>query len=218
MLDKYKLVGPAYDALSKAYSGDAIHRCKLAMLRADTLGPESNVLFAGAGLGKDAIHAATLGAHVTVVDISPTMLSRLEKNVAKHPQAQDLKVDTFLGDILKFENFGHYDVVVANFFLNVFDREKMTILLQHLSRHCKRGGAMIIGDFKPGQGNAFKQSFRNLYWYAAASAFFLAAGNAIHQIYDYAPMLEKLGFEIAEQQDIELLGMDIYYALRAIRQ
>lgn len=218
MLDKYKLVGPAYDALSKAYSGNAIHNCKLAMLRQDTLGPESNVLIAGAGLGKDAIHAASLGAQVTVVDISPTMLSRLQKNLANHTNAAELNIDTILGDILKFEDFGNYDVVVANFFLNVFDRDKMTLLLQHLARHCKPGGTMVIGDFKPGQGNLLKQGFQNLYWYAAASAFFLAAGNAVHRIYDYAPMLEKLGFDIVEQQDFEVLGVDMYSALRAIRQ
>lgn len=215
MLDKYKLVGPAYDWLGAAYSGNAIHHCKLAMLRPDTLNSESKVLFAGAGHGKDALEAARMGAQVTVVEISPTMLKKLERTLSQESPDASAKVDVILGDILKHENFAAYDMVVANFFLNVFDRSTMQVLLKHLCKLCKPGGEMVIGDFLPSQGNLLKQSIQNAYWYAATSAFFVAAGNAIHQLYDYRPLLEKLDFEVVEDQAFKVLGVAMFQSLRA---
>ena len=79
MRDKYKLVGPIYDWLSAFYSGKSIHRCKIAML--DRLRPGDRVLFAGVGHGRDAVHAARLGADVTVVDLSATMLKKFQANL-----------------------------------------------------------------------------------------------------------------------------------------
>lgn len=215
MLDKYRLVGPAYDKLSQLYSGNAINDCKLAMLRPDTLGAGSRVLFAGAGQGRDAIHAAALGARVTVVDISPTMIAQCRKNIESHPQRETLAIELIQSDILKIETFGFYDMVVANFFLNVFEREKMTHLFGHLCKLIKPGGKLVIGDFQPPEGNWLRRSVQNAYWYAAATAFFAAAGNAIHQIYDYEAMLRKHALPLKEKQSFSVFGKPFYHALLA---
>lgn len=214
-MDKYRLVGPGYDALSKLYSGNAIKESKVAMLRADTIAEGDQVLVAGAGHGADAIRAAELGAEVTVVDISPTMLKALEKRLKAHPEADRLKITPILGDILKHEHYGHYDTVVCHYFLNVFDRPKMLMLLDHLCRHCKSGGQFTLADFQPAQGNLAKKLSQNLYWYAAAISFFFAAGNAIHSIYNYAPLLEERGFEILETESFEVAKLPLYHAIRA---
>jgi demethylmenaquinone methyltransferase/2-methoxy-6-polyprenyl-1,4-benzoquinol methylase len=129
MLDKYKLVGRSYDFLSKLYSGNAIINCKLSMLNEHTIGPNSKVLFAGAGQGRDVLKAAELGANVTMVDISPTMMSKFNQLRIAHPESEQLQIHTVLSDILKQEQFGEYDMVVSNFFLNVFDEDKMNTLL-----------------------------------------------------------------------------------------
>lgn len=215
MLDKYRLVGPAYDKLSQLYSGKAIDQCKVAMLRPDTLGPGSRVLFAGAGQGRDAIHAASLGARVTVVDISPTMIAQCRKNMASHTQRDTLAIELVQSDILKVEDFEFYDMVVANFFLNVFEREKMTLLLSHLSKLIKPGGKLVIGDFQPPEGNWLNRSVQNVYWFAAATAFFAAAGNAIHQIYDYEPLLKKNRLGVKERKHFSVFGKVFYQAILA---
>lgn len=217
MFDKYRLIGAPYDALSKLYSGNAIHQCKIAMLRSDTINSETSILVAGAGQGQDAIHAAELGAKVTVVDISPTMLARFNKRLAAHPNASKLNIEQVQGDILKFEQFSQYDRVVVNFFLNVFERNKMTILLRHLVKLCRPGGECIIGDFCPSQGSLFNQSIQNIYWYAAATAFWLIAGNALHRIYDYRPLLAAEGLELEEERRFRFLGRELYYSLRVAK-
>src|SRR5690606_3308681 len=79
--DKYKVIGPVYDLLSTLYSGRSIHNCKVAMLNPQHLQPGDRILFAGVGHGKDAIHAAELGAQVTVVDLSETMLRKFQEQL-----------------------------------------------------------------------------------------------------------------------------------------
>jgi ubiquinone/menaquinone biosynthesis C-methylase UbiE len=215
MLDKYKLVGRSYDFLSKLYSGNAIINCKLSMLNEHTIGPNSKVLFAGAGQGRDVLKAAELGANVTMVDISPTMMSKFNQLRIAHPESEQLQIHTVLSDILKQEQFGEYDMVVSNFFLNVFDEDKMNTLLTHLLKLCRLNGHLVIGDFCPPQGGLLKQTAHQIYWYAAATAFFAVAGNAIHGIYDYRKILKSKGLEIKDELFFPFLGQNFYHSIMA---
>jgi len=215
MPDKYKLIGRSYDFLSKIYSGDAILSCKLSMLNENTIKKGSKVLFAGAGQGRDVLRAAELGAEVTMVDISPTMMNKFNHLRSKHPQNENLNIHPILGDILKQEGFGEFDIVVSNFFLNVFDEEKMNTLLTHLLKLCRKNGQIIIGDFCPPQGGVIKKTAQQIYWYSAATAFFAVAGNAIHTIYDYRKILDNKGLKIKDEQFFSFMGQNFYHALLA---
>ena len=101
MRDKYKYIGPVYDFLSNLYSGKNIHRCKTAMLDVETVKPGDRILFAGVGHGRDAIRAAELGAEVTVVDLSETMLRKFAD--AQHKEAPHLTIRRIHSDIMKIE-------------------------------------------------------------------------------------------------------------------
>jgi len=215
MFDRYKLIGRFYDFMSRAYSGNAILNCKLAMLRADTLTSGSKVLFAGAGHGRDAIKAAELGAHVTMLDISPTMMSKFEQHLSTHPRYNELRVELVLGDILKHEKFEHYDMVVANFFLNVFDKKTMDHLLNHLIKLCCSKGKVVIGDFSPPNGGFIQRILQQIYWYSAAIAFCAFAGNAIHRIYNYREILEKKGLVTLDHQFFPLFGKNFFHSILA---
>ncbi|MFT5716370.1 MAG: demethylmenaquinone methyltransferase/2-methoxy-6-polyprenyl-1,4-benzoquinol methylase [Oleiphilaceae bacterium] len=215
MLDKYKLVGRSYDFLSKLYSGNAIINCKLSMLNERTIGPGSKVLFAGAGQGRDVLRAAELGANVTMVDISPTMMKIFNQLRTAHPKNDQLKINTILGDILKQENFSEYDMVVSNFFLNVFEEDKMNTLLTHLLKLCRQNGHIVIGDFCPLQGGILQKTVQQIYWYSAATAFFAIAGNAIHTIYDYRKILNSKGLEVKDELFFPFLGQNFYHSILA---
>jgi len=215
MLDKYKLVGHSYDFLSKLYSGNAIINCKLSMLNERTIGRDSKVLFAGAGQGRDVLRAAELGANVTMVDISPTMIKKFNQLRAAHPENKQLKIQTVLGDILKQEDFGTYDMVVSNFFLNVFDEDKMNTLLTHLLKLCRQSGHIVIGDFCPPKGSFLQKTVQQVYWYSAATAFFAIAGNAIHTIYDYRTILKNKGLEVKDEIFFPFLGQNFYHSIIA---
>ena len=208
-LDKYRLVGPVYDLLGGAYSAGAINRSKLAMLDATKVRPGDRCLFVGAGQGKDAIRAARLGAAVTVVDISPTMLRQFQNAVdtakAEYPC---LDITVINGDILAHDAFDRYAVVVLNFFLNVFDEPVMQRMLAHSILLARPDGRIIIGDFNYPSGNRLARGLFLAYWYTAMFAFWLAAGNALHRIYRLESVVTEHGLEVLEVKTFKLLGMD----------
>ena len=209
MGDKYRLVGPIYDWLSAFYSGKSIHKCKIAML--DKLQPGDKVLFAGVGHGRDALHAARLGAEVTVVDLSETMLKRFQANLAK--EGVEVSIRQVHSDIMKVEEVERYDMVVANFFLNVFHEDMMVKVLQHLIKLGKPGARVVVGDFSFPTGNVLTRLVKTLYWYGAVGFFWLFAGNAFHNIYNYPESMKKLGLRIHEQKHYKLLLLNCYWSV-----
>ncbi|MGE5622482.1 MAG: class I SAM-dependent methyltransferase [Bacillota bacterium] len=209
MKDKYKIVGPIYDLLSAVYSGNSIHHCKVAML--EHLKPGDKVLFAGVGHGRDAVHAAKLGANVTVVDLSETMLRNFQRNLEK--EGVNVKIRQVHSDILKVEEYEQYDMVVANFFLNVFSEDMMVRVLQHLIKLGKPGAHVVVGDFSYPTGNIFSRAFKIVYWYCAVLFFWLFAGNAVHNIYNYPESMRRLGLHIREQKHFRLLMLNCYWSV-----
>ena len=209
--DKYRLVGPVYDLLSNLYSGRSIHRCKVAMINTDNIKKGDRILFAGVGHGLDAVHAAEMGANVTVVDLSETMLSKFRQNL-KQTNGK-LKIRQIHSDIMEFKEFQKYDMVVANFFLNVFDRKMVTGVLEHLVGLGKPGAKIVVGDFSYPSGNIVSRGFKTLYWYGAVLFFWLVARNAVHNIYNYPEYMERLGLEIKEKKYYKLGIVNCYWSV-----
>src|SRR5690606_22102764 len=127
--------------------------------------PGARILFAGVGHGRDAIRAAELGAEVTVVDLSETMLRKFAE--AQRREAPNLTIRRIHSDIMKVDEAGQYDMVVANFFLNVFDEDTMVKVLEHLIRLGKADARVVVGDFCYPSGNVVARLFKKVYWYLA---------------------------------------------------
>lgn len=211
MRDKYKYIGPVYDFLSNLYSGKSIHRCKTAMLDVETVKPGDRILFAGVGHGRDAIRAAELGADVTVVDLSETMLRKFGD--AQKEEAPHLAIHRIHSDIMKVDDFDQYDMVVANFFLNVFNEDMMVTVLEHLIRLGKPEARIVVGDFCYPTGNIVARMFKKLYWYMAVFTFWLLANNAFHKIYNYPEHMQRLGLDVTEKKHFKLLNMNCYWSV-----
>lgn len=209
MKDRYALIGPLYDLVSTVYSGNCIHHCKVGHL--DQLQPGDKVLFAGVGHGRDALYAAQRGAEVTVVDLSETMLSRFSGVLEKDGVTYNVR--KVHSDIMKFNEGEKYDMVVANFFLNVFYPDTMESIFAHLISQAKPGAKVVVGDFAFPKGNIFSRIFKTIYWYLAVAFFWLVAGNAVHNIYDYPALMKKLGLQVKEKKYFSLLGVDCYWSV-----
>jgi demethylmenaquinone methyltransferase/2-methoxy-6-polyprenyl-1,4-benzoquinol methylase len=196
MRDKYWLAGHFYEWMTSA----AVTQCRVAML--DDLQPGEKCLFVGVGHGRDAIYAAQRGADVTVVDISPTMLRKFQHNLDTIRQESDapLAVTQVKSDILEVADYEQYDMVVANFFLNVFYRDTMVTLLDHMVKLGKPGAKIVIGDFAYPDGNRWSRVSQTLFWYGTAMIYGVCAGNAVHPIYNYPEELKSLGVRVQEKK------------------
>jgi cyclopropane fatty-acyl-phospholipid synthase-like methyltransferase len=211
MKDGYKLMGFQYEFTGILYSLGQIPKCKVAML--DHLNPDNKLLIAGVGHGVEAIAAARKGVSVTAVDISKTMLKYMQKKIDKAKLNKPIEIIN--NDILQVKYNAEFDMVIANYFLNVFPREKMLQILTHLTTFVKPGGYMVIGDFRlPHDGGLFYKAFQNIYWYMAAIIYWLTADNAVHPIYDYPNLLKSLGFEIDEIKNFKMFNMNTHWSIR----
>jgi len=209
--DGYWLMGFQYEITGSLYSLGQIPKCKLAML--DSLNPGDKLLVAGVGHGIEAIQAAKKGVNVTAVDISKTMLKYMQKKIEKAKLNNPITIIN--NNILNVKYEGHFDMVIANYFLNVFKKEKMLQILTHLTTFVKPGGSIVIGDFTlPESGGKFYKAFQTAYWYMAAFIYWSTADNAIHPIYDYPKLLRSLGFEIVEIKNFKMLGMNCHRSVR----
>jgi len=214
MSDNYKIIGPLYDFLSMIFSAGQIDRCKKGMH--DYIEPDNKVVFAGVGQGIDAIAAAERGAQVTIVDLSETMLDIFNKRIQGryfvHPIRQVNE------NIFNFQEYSEFDMVYANFFLNVFTPEAEARLIEHLVRLVKPKGYVSVGDFCIPDGGPVHRFFQNFYWYIADVIFFVMAKNALHPVYDYQQQLRHLGLSIMDVRYFKFLFDNRYYSILAQKE
>lgn len=197
----YRHVARVYDALASAYSLGAIDRAKADHHR--LIKPGSRVLYAGAGRGKEIAEACKRKADVTCVEPCPTMASKLHtrlSGVADHFTVVPRPIQSIPAEPV-------YDLVLAHFFLNVFDAATIPGVFAHLCGFVRPGGRIAIADFKPAEADAgiVDRALRQVYYRPVNLAGRLLRICALHPIYDYAPLLAERGFEVRTRQAFRVL-------------
>ena len=195
----YGSIAGSYDWLAAVYSRGRIAASKREQL--DAIERGDRVLYAGVGRGEDALLAVRIGARVTAIDLAPEMLDRLSKQLAR----QALESELICGDVSNHKPGEFYDVVVANYFLNLFDVERAREMLRFLCELVKPGGTLMLTDFALPRGGWFAGVITELYyrpvnWIAWAFGF-----CALHPILDYAPLIEPMGFRIRSERRLPVL-------------
>lgn len=204
----YRHVAWVYDALASAYSLAAIDRAK--RFHHALIKPGDRVLYAGAGGGREIVGACQRGAEVTCVEPCPAMALRLHDRLAEHGE----RFTIVPRPIQSVPPDPAYDVVVAHFFLNVFDAKTMPSVLDQLCQFVKPGGSLVIADFKPSdrQTNCITKSLRAAYYHPLNLAGWLLRICALHPIYDYAPLLIEYEFDVHKRQSFRVLpGLPTFY-------
>ena len=202
----YGPVAGFYDWLAAFYSRGQIGASKQGQLEVIESG--DRVLYAGVGCGADALLAARFGAHVTGVDLAPEMLERLAKQFAR----EDLEAELICGDVASHKPVELYDVVVANYFLNLFDVERAREMLRHLAELVRPGGTLLLTDFALPEGGPVARAITEIYYRPVNWIAWALGLCALHPILDYARLVEPMGFRIdTERRFPVLLGANPAY-------
>lgn len=195
----YGPIAGSYDWLAAVYSRGRIAASKLEQL--DVIERGDRVLYAGVGRGEDAVLAARSGARVTAIDLAAEMLERLSKQLLR----ENLESELICGDVSNHRPDAFYDVVVANYFLNLFDAERAAEMLGYLGELVKPGGALLLTDFALPRGGPLARAVTELYyrpvnWIAWAFGF-----CALHSILDYESLIESTSFRIRSARRLPVL-------------
>lgn len=175
-----------------------------------------NVCFLGVGEGREAVKVSKMGAHLTVVDTSKSMLDKFQQKLDKVNLNHE--ADIYHGNVSEFYKncIDHYDLVVGNFFLNVFPEHKMPEVLDGLLGLCGEEGKVVIGDFwNNRESSRLVQWLQHANWNVALTIFRLLADNPIHPIYVYDELLEKYGFKVMREKTFNVLGIPMYRSIVA---
>jgi ubiquinone/menaquinone biosynthesis C-methylase UbiE len=153
-----------------------------------------NGLYAGVGGGEDAVRAAEKGAKITCIDLASAMLARVDQKLEDAGVSGEL----ICGDLLLHNRTGHYDVICANYFLNVFTTDVMHKMLDHLISLLKPGGLLLVADFAVPQGNALQRATHAFYYRIANVLYWVISNSDLHPIYDYSAILSGHGLSVSE--------------------
>lgn len=204
-----------YEKVAHFFSGGQILACKKSQV--PHFKKDEKVLFAGSGGGEDALLAVNKESYVTIVELSGKMIDQAVKKFKGHQFESHLKI--YHENIFDHQLKGTYDVVVANFFLNVFKETDMSKALTHLVSLLKPGGKLIIGDFSPPSGGVINKFVQKAHFRLASLFFNLLTNNPIHPIYRYQDYFKENGLTLIEQNFFTPLGLipDAYYSLIAVK-
>ncbi len=186
----YNRVALVYEALGYIYSGQQIYRAKASQIA--EIEPQDRVLYAGVGPGEDAVLAAGKGARVTCIDLSTAMLRHAESRMTR----EGLTAEFLQTDLLDHDRREFYDVVIVNFFLNVFSEQDMRRMLCHLATLAKPGGKVLIADFMPPEGKPLARTAQAAYWGVTNLFYYLLGLSAWHPVYDYTACFAAAGLTL----------------------
>ena len=134
---RYTLWAPAYDAIARAAGFDAARRLSIDRLQ---LEPGDRVLIVGAGTGLD-LEFLPATADVTAIDVTPAMLSQLERRAADARRTVTARI--LDARQLPFPD-ASFDAVVMHLILAVMPEPERG--LREAVRVLKPGGRMAVFD------------------------------------------------------------------------
>ncbi len=153
---------------------------------------------------------------MTCLDLSAQMLKQAEARMQRH----DCQAEFLQADVLRHDRHNYYDVVVVNFFLNVFGERQMQDMLAHLVTLVRPAGKVLISDFATPQGNPLARAVQAAYWGLTDLFYYLLGLCAWHPIYDYASYFPHVGLELRQEKRFRpyRVGPGGFTALTAIRR
>ena len=136
------------------------------------------------------------------------MLDRLAKGLSR----EGLESELIRGDVSSHKPVELYDVVVANYFVNLFDVERAQEMLRHLGTLVKPGGVLVLADFARPRGGPIAKAITELYYRPVNWIAWVFGFCALHPILDYARLIEPMGYRIRSERRLPvLLGVNPAY-------
>lgn len=135
-------IAPVYDTLSHVVYGKSIVSAQLHFLKYIPEG--SNVLIVGGGTGWiiEALFSVNKTCSVVYMEASRKMLEKAKSRIGINDQS---RVTFLLQSEMPSE--GLYDVIITNFFLDLFPSQRLEPIVQQLKDRVKHDGIWLVTDF-----------------------------------------------------------------------
>ena len=151
----FDLVAPYYDHLAKLVFGNSLYNSQITFLNA--IPENSRVLIIGGGSGWiiEPVLLAAKQATLLYLEASAKMLALAEHKIAHHPLAA--QVEWRLGTEENIKPAEKFDVIITNFFLDLFSEPELRNLTSLLNNALQKDGLWLAVDFVKPSGSFLKR-------------------------------------------------------------
>jgi len=193
--NNFDKVAPYYDQLARLIFSDSIKKAQLEFL--DQIKPKSKVLILGGGTGWiiQELMAIEKDVEVFYVEKSSKMLEIARSRL----NSEDLQKTHFIYNSIEDWNTEiNFDIVICNFFLDVFSEVKLQQkIIPKLKYLLKSGGKLLVADF---------QNKKNLLWQKLLlwmmHVFFGKVSKLeSKQLTNFGDVLGRAGFDLEIERD-----------------
>lgn len=193
-----------YDWMSWLYFFDVLTRSQTHFIK-KTEEPES-VLILGGGTGKFLLRFVRQfpNAKIDCVDISNKMLQISESKLNKKKVSPE-NIQFIYEDFFEFIPIKSYDLVVCNFFLDVFESAKLAEAIDKIEILSAPKSRLYFTDFSTRTNFFLKKLFYKINLWILMRFFNLTCGLGLKNLPDFERELETRGFSIVKKKKY-LLG------------
>jgi ubiquinone/menaquinone biosynthesis C-methylase UbiE len=194
----YDLLAPWYQWLERLSFGSALARGRTSLI--SEFGGADRILFLGDGDGRllAALAKTYRASRITSVDISRRMIDLQRQRTADIQM--HTPIDWIQADLLAVDlGDDQFDLIIAPFVLDCFDRESLARLIQRIDRWLAPRGRLYVVDFcLPERGI---RRYRAIAWLWAMHLFFRwTTGLRNKRLIELHPLLAQRGMRITDQR------------------
>jgi tRNA (cmo5U34)-methyltransferase len=149
-----KKVSKGFDRLSYIYdfmlwstSGNIISKSQSILINELPFCSKTLIIGGGTGQFLYALLKSGKTESVTYIDISPKMIACSEKYLTKHLPEKREQILFITGNVESIPSEAKYDLIVTNYFLDLFNKEELDIVFNKLYKHFSKNGFWYYTDF-----------------------------------------------------------------------
>ena len=143
-MNGFNLIAPVYDGLSTLVFGNSIRRAQQYYLEEARAARKILVIGGGTGLILGALLEINPSCEVWYIEASSRMLDRAKKRLARRPESRVHFIHGTEHDIPAEVEF---DVVIANFFFDVFQPPALEKTISLIGRVVSGNGKILVSEF-----------------------------------------------------------------------
>lgn len=195
-MNDFDKIAPHYDAMARLVFGDSIKKAQLSFI--DQIPESSEVLIIGGGTGWIAqeIFQKVKDVRITYLEKSEQMIALSQSSLQEVEKSKLTFVNKSLED---FETSGKYDVIVANFFLDVFSKGQLTMMVRRIKKLLRPSGLLLVSDFQINDSWLSKMWQKPLLWLMHAFFRFMSQLQST-ELQGIADEIEKHGFKLKKRK------------------
>jgi len=186
MSNNFDKVAWAYDFLGRLVFGGAIKKSQLSFL--DQVEAGDNVLILGGGTGWILSELDNIGTKMNVIYIDAS--AQMVKRSKKRAPFKNIQVDFICGTEKDIPDHT-FDAVITNFFLDVFNKDNLPLVMGAINRHLKRGGLWLFTDFRRNDKYWQKILLKVMHWF-----FIVGANLESRELKDFSIYFKTLGLTL----------------------